>query len=172
MKRKFSVIVACTLDCGIGKDGGIPWKLPKDMKHFRDITCCTNNGEKQNMIIMGRKTWESLPIKPLPGRKNVVVTRATLPNVHCVPSLHDALLLAHNDSNIEKVFVIGGAQLYNEAMKHPLCETLYVTMINDDFECDTFFDSDVMQYYKLNTLSDVETHDGIEFAFAQFTRHH
>lgn len=168
---KFHVIMACTLDCGIGKYGKLPWHIPRDLEYFRKITLSTTIPSKQNMVIMGRKTWESLPKKPLPGRKNVVVTRQSIEGVECVSSFEAALKIATRTPVIENIFVIGGAQLYNEAMKHPLCDTLYITMVNHDFACDTFFDSSVMKNYKLVDLSDVQTHQGVEYSFAIFKHH-
>lgn len=166
----FNVIFACTLDCGIGKNGTIPWHLPDDLKMFKKITSYTNDNTKQNMIIMGRKTWESLPVQPLPGRKNVIITSKQIssPGVTCFTSLNDALASAESDANIENVFVIGGAQLYNEALQHENCQTLYVTMINHDFNCDTFFDSDLMKRFEMVEIGDVQLHKDIEYAFAVF----
>ena len=171
MTRKFQVILACTLESGIGKDGTIPWNIPEDMRHFRTITQGTREPGKVNMVIMGRKTWESLPNKPLARRRNVVVTQTIkrIPGAECVPSLDDALMLAMNDPNIENVFVIGGAQLYNEALRHPDCDSLYVTMINAPFDCDTFFDHTLLtQRFQLIDLSDVHVHNNTEYAFAMF----
>lgn len=169
---KFHVILACTLACGIGKDGGIPWRIPADMQHFRTITTKLKYGhshiDKQNMVIMGRKTWESLPRKPLYGRKNVVVTQQNIDGVSCVSSLDAALSLAENDASIDHVFVIGGAQLYNEALAHPCCDTVYITMVNWEYDCDTFFDSTLLKRFEMKSLSEVETYQKIEYAFAVF----
>ena len=173
--RKFHVILACTLSCGIGKDGKIPWNIPDDMRHFREITQKTKDPNKRNMVIMGRKTWESLPKKPLNGRKNVIITsmykkeldeRCTRIDYNYVSSFEDALVQAENDTDIESIYVIGGAQLYNEAMKHPNCNILYITMINHDFDCDTFFDRKVLNRFQLQHLGDVHTYNGIEYAFS------
>lgn len=168
------MVLACTLDSGIGKAGTIPWHIPEDLSRFRHITQSTSDPGKQNMVIMGRKTWESLPKKPLSKRRNVVITQSLMhvAGAECVPSLNDALLLAATDPNIESVFVIGGAQLYNEALRHPQCETLHVTMINAYFECDTFFDHSLLtKRFQLIDLEDVHVHDGIEYAFATFQPH-
>ena len=77
MKIPFSLIVAMDSQNGIGKNGQLPWHLPADLKHFKEITCTVRDPKKQNVVLMGRKTWDSIPEKfrPLPGRINVVLTR-------------------------------------------------------------------------------------------------
>jgi dihydrofolate reductase/thymidylate synthase len=121
-QRTYQVIVAATPDMGIGKDGKLPWKLPSDLKFFKDITVSASDPGKKNAILMGRKTWESIPVehRPLPGRLNVVLTRsgsfdiATAENVVICGSMTSALeLLAAPPYclSIEKVFVIGGGQI-------------------------------------------------------------
>ena len=110
--RPFSIIVAFDSQYGIGKNGLLPWKLPLDLKHFKEITTAVANPARTNAVIMGRKTWESLPQKfcPLPGRVNVVLSKEgklSLPSeVFCSQSLEDALSRL-SSSNIENVFVIG-----------------------------------------------------------------
>lgn len=122
-QRSYQVVVAATKDMGIGKDGKLPWKLPSDLKFFKDVTLTTSDSGKKNAVIMGRKTWESIPLqnRPLPGRLNVVLTRsgsfdiATAENVVICGSLTSALeLLAASPYclSIEKVFVIGGGQIF------------------------------------------------------------
>ena len=121
-RRTYQVVVAATRDMGIGKDGKLPWRLPSDMKIFKDITMTVSDTVKKNAVIMGRKTWESIPLehRPLPGRLNVVLTRsgsfdiATAENVVICGSMASALeLLAASPYclSIEKVFVIGGGQI-------------------------------------------------------------
>lgn len=122
-QRTYQVVVAATQNMGIGKDGSLPWSLPSDLKFFKDVTMTTSDPLKRNAVIMGRKTWESIPLqhRPLPGRFNVVLTRsgsfdiATAENVVICGSLLSALeLLAESPYcvSIEKVFVIGGGQIY------------------------------------------------------------
>lgn len=122
-RRSYQVVVAATRDMGIGKDGKLPWRLPCDLKFFKEITLTTVDSGKKNAVIMGRKTWESIPLenRPLPGRLNVVLTRsgsfdiATAENVVICGSVDSALeLLAAPPYclSIEKVFVIGGAQIF------------------------------------------------------------
>jgi dihydrofolate reductase/thymidylate synthase len=77
MAPSCSVVVAASKDWGIGKDGGIPWRLPGDMAYFREVTMATTDPEKHNAVVMGRRTWDSIPAKfrPLKGRTNIVLTR-------------------------------------------------------------------------------------------------
>src|SRR5271165_1906201 len=132
--KQFSIIVAFDAQYGIGKNGKLPWSLALDLKHFKEITTAVTDPAKKNAVIMGRRTWESLPEKfrPLPGRVNLVLSKSgelSLPaDVCCSKTLDDALNQL-SSSNIENVFVIGGAQIYAQAMEHPLCQKLYVTHV-------------------------------------------
>ncbi|PWZ40032.1 Bifunctional dihydrofolate reductase-thymidylate synthase [Zea mays] len=148
-QRNYQVVVAGTRDMGIGKDGVLPWKLPGDLKFFKELTLTTSDPVKKNAVIMGRKTWESIPVKsrPLPGRLNVILTRsgsfdfATVENVVICGSMESALeLLASTPYclSIEKVFVIGGGQVLREYLKGPACEAIHLTDIQSSIECDTF----------------------------------
>lgn len=136
-KRSYQVVVAATRDMGIGKDGKLPWKLPSDLKFFKEITQITSDAGKRNAVIMGRKTWESIPLehRPLPGRLNVVLTRsgsfdiATVENVVICGSIGSALeLLAASPYclSIEKVFVIGGGQILR-------CVLVFLTLYSSAF---------------------------------------
>ncbi|KAH7575043.1 hypothetical protein JRO89_XS02G0039400 [Xanthoceras sorbifolium] len=148
-KRTYQVVVAATRDMGIGMDGKLPWTLPSDLKFFKDITLTTSDSGKKNAVIMGRKTWESIPLehRPLPGRLNVVLTRsgsfdiATAENVVICGSVGSALeLLAASPYclSIEKVFVIGGGQILREALNAPGCDAIHITEIETSIDCDTF----------------------------------
>ncbi|XAR72795.1 Dihydrofolate reductase [Bertholletia excelsa] len=151
-QRTYQVVVAATKDLGIGKDGSLPWRLPSDLKFFHDVTSITSDPVKKNAVIMGRKTWESIPVerRPLPGRLNVVLTRsgsfdiATAENVVICGSMSSALeLLAASPYclSIEKVFVIGGGQILREALNAPQCDAIHITEIETSIECDTFIPS-------------------------------
>lgn len=116
----------------IGKDGGLPWHLPEDLRHFKRHTLGWP-------VIMGRRTWESLPavFRPLPGRRNLVVTRQAdwrAEGAEPAPSLEAALERLEGS---ERAFVIGGAQLYAEALPH--ADELLLTEIDADMEGDAVF---------------------------------
>ncbi|KAK3424840.1 hypothetical protein EUGRSUZ_F01594 [Eucalyptus grandis] len=151
-KRSYQVVVAATRDMGIGKDGKLPWKLPSDLQFFKELTSTTMDPRKKNAVLMGRKTWESIPLqfRPLPGRLNVVLTRSgrletkLSEDVVLCGSRASALeLLASSRycSAIENVFVIGGGQLLREALNAPDCVAIHITEIEDHVDCDTFIPS-------------------------------
>ncbi len=146
MKISFDLVVAMDLNSGIGKDGGLPWHLPADLKHFKELTCGTQLPSRKNVVVMGRKTWESLPAKfcPLPHRINIVLTKDQnfcLPKGVWKVDSFDALsqVLAKMPEQFERVFVIGGAQVFKDALRDPNCRKIYVTQILRIFECDIFF---------------------------------
>jgi dihydrofolate reductase/thymidylate synthase len=145
----FSIVVAHSSDQrGIGFQNQIPWKISKDMKRFKEITTQTNNPFcNQNAVIMGRKTYESLPPnqQPLKERLNIVISRnPDLKYDHDVimaTSLQHALELLKGVVNIDQIFVIGGESIYREAILMPNCEKIYATVIREpeDALYDTFF---------------------------------
>lgn len=143
-KINFSIIVAIDENYGIGKNNKIPWRIESDMKYFKEITTKTNDENKMNACIMGRKTYESIPIKfrPLPGRLNIVLSKnqdLIFENTIISHSLDEALNVISTKDNIENVFITGGAELYREAIESPLLTKMYITRIYKNFECDTFF---------------------------------
>jgi dihydrofolate reductase len=116
----------------IGRDGGIPWRLPEDMVRFRELTM-------GHPVVMGRRTWESLPdqFRPLPGRGNVVVTRNpdwSAQGADRAASMEDALRLLESEP---EVFVIGGGEIYAAAL--PYAHELHLTEIDAEIEGDTTF---------------------------------
>ncbi len=140
---KFSIVVAVDIDMGIGKDNTLPWRLPGDLKRFKQITTQSASG-KQNAVIMGRKTWDSLPpkSKPLPGRMNIVLTRQEslqLPEACFKVSSFDEALKLCEASDLSEVFVIGGSELFAMAVQHPDLYRVYLTEIYKNFSCDCFF---------------------------------
>jgi dihydrofolate reductase len=173
--KPFSIIVAFDSKYGIGKNGLLPWHLALDLKRFKELTTTVSNPAKKNAVIMGRKTWESLPEKfrPLPGRVNMVLSKAgniSLPSeVLCSQSLEDALRQL-STSNIENVFVIGGAQIYALAIDHPLCQKLYVTHVQGEYGCDAFFPPISKQFFPISA-SEHYQEKGISFQFSDYLHH-
>lgn len=168
--RTFDIIVATSKNNGIGFNGNLPWKLPKDMKNFTELTSKTVNTQKRNTVIMGRKTYESIP-KPLQFRKNIILSRQfNFPYVTKCSSLNQALNVAHNDDEIEKVFVIGGSQIYLEALKDPRLEYVYKTQINEDVKSDTFFPKLRFNDFSLVTQSELYKQKNLSFTFNKYKR--
>ena len=136
---ELAVVVAADQDRGIGKEGDLPWRIPADMAHFRELT----TGAGDNAVLMGRTTWESIPEKfrPLKGRVNVVLSRrgVSVPAGVEVAKSFDAGVQAARDRGASVLFVIGGAQVYEQALQESSCKTLYITRVDGRFECDTMF---------------------------------
>ncbi|XP_022884764.1 putative bifunctional dihydrofolate reductase-thymidylate synthase isoform X3 [Olea europaea var. sylvestris] len=181
LHRTYQVVVAATCDMGIGKDGKLPWKLPSDLKFFKELTMTTSDQEKKNAVIMGRKTWESIPpqFRPLPGRLNVILTRsgsfdiATAENVIICGSIPSALkLLAESPYNIliEKVFMIGGGQILGEALNAPECDAIHMTEIESHVECDTFIPAVDLSVYQPWYMSSPVVENSIRYFFVTFVR--
>jgi dihydrofolate reductase len=124
---RINLIVARARNGVIGRDGALPWRLPEDLAFFKRTTM-------GHPIVMGRRTWESIG-RPLPGRRNIVVSRRsdyTAAGAEVAPSLDEALRLCAGSAEL---FVIGGAQLYAEALAR--ADRLFVTEIDADFDGDT-----------------------------------
>lgn len=133
--KTLSLIYAVSENHVIGAKDALPWRLPADLKHFKDVTM-------GKPIIMGRKTFKSIG-RPLPGRQNIVLTRDR--NYHhegvtVVHSLEDAIHAAEDDD----IFVIGGAEVYKEAL--PLATQIFETRVHTTIEGDTFFDPDLSHW--------------------------
>ena len=145
----FSIVVAFSnKQRGIGYKNEIPWKISKDMKNFKVLTSTIKNPSKdKNAIIMGRKTYYSLPthMKPLPGRLNIVISKnqdlVKNPNIIIASSLENAFEMLKSVINIDQIFVIGGESIYKEAILLPNCEKIYATVIEEPENTlyDTFF---------------------------------
>ncbi len=162
-KPVLALIAALARNRVIGIDNRMPWHLPEDMKFFRETT-------RGRPVIMGRKTWESLPdaFRPLPGRLNIVVSRnagyqATGATV--VGSLPDALAAA---GDAEVVFVIGGAELFRQTL--PLADRLLLTEVDQDFDGDALFpDFDRAAWQEVSREAQVAG-SGLPFAFVRYER--
>jgi len=167
-----SIIVAQAENRAIGLDGDMPWHLSGDLKRFKALTM-------GHPVVMGRRTWESLPKRPLVGRRNIVFTQnpdyvaEEAEVVHSVNGLFkvledvDGQTVDHND----EVFVIGGGRIYNMLM--PFAQRLYVTWVHKEFpEADTYFPViDLSEFTKVNeTERMVDEKSGLEFSYAEYDR--
>ncbi len=147
----FSIIAAISNANGIGKNGKIPWNEPVDMKYFKEITSKVTDESRQNAIIMGRRTFESLNGRSLPNRRNIIISSDCNNKIDWFTSLQSAIDYLWYDKSIEKIFVIGGGQLYQEAIRHRGCNELYINRINTDAECDVFFPDISEDVYELRS---------------------
>jgi len=116
------ILVATSPEGIIGKNNTIPWHYSEDLKRFKELTL-------GKTVIMGRNTWESLPIKPLPKRRNIVITRSSIENVECFNSIEEALSTCKGD-----IWFIGGAGIYEEAMD--LADYIDMTLVPDNINGD------------------------------------
>jgi dihydrofolate reductase len=161
---RVSIVAAVARGGVIGQGNAIPWRLPEDLARFRALTT-------GHPVVMGRRTWDSLPdrYRPLPGRRNLVVTRD--PDWHVegaepAGSLDEALRLVEP---APRIFVIGGGELYAAAL--PLADELLLTEIEDDFEGDTLFPSWPRSEFDEMKRERHVSADGIPFSFVTYVRH-
>ena len=139
-----NIILAMDEENGIGKNGGIPWNIPSDLKYFKKVTTWTIKGKK-NVVIMWRKTRESLNKKPLPWRINCILSNSLQSNsydytdTYLFNSLHKCLHRIRKEKKcIHQIFIIGGAGLYNSTIeKYKNIQTIYLTRIKGKHDCDT-----------------------------------
>jgi len=169
----FDVVVSVDLEGGIGRGGTIPWEIPEDLTRFRDLTRSVQEENKRNVVIMGRKTWESLPFRfrPLPQRFNLVLSRAhdvCLPGAFICKSLEEALDFSQK-GDFERVFIIGGSTLYKEALGHPECIRVYLTRIRKTFSCDVFF-PEIPEEFVLEVGGEIKRYKGTEYNFETYVR--
>lgn len=156
------VLVAAVARGGvIGRDGGLPWRLPEDMAHFREVTM-------GHPVVMGRRTWESLPetFRPLPGRRNIVVTRNaawSAEGAERAGSLEEALALV---DGAERASIIGGGELFAAAL--PLADELLLTEIDLEVDGDTLFPA--WDSFEESSREERVAENGTPYAFVTYDR--
>jgi dihydrofolate reductase len=134
-EAKIVLVVAVARNGVIGRDGDLPWRLPSDLKRFKQLTL-------GKPVLMGRKTWDSIG-RPLPGRPNIVITRDaafSAPGAEVVASLEDGLAVARRDAKalgVDEICVIGGGQIYAQVFDR--ADVLHVTHVEADVDGDTRF---------------------------------
>ncbi len=163
-KPNLSIIVAIAQNGAIGKDNDLLWHLSGDLKRFKQLTT-------GHPVVMGRKTWDSLPKRPLPKRQNIVMTNnpdfaadgATV--VHSVNDLFNVL----KDCD-DEVFVMGGATIYKALL--PFCQRLYITRVYRDYEADVYFPTIDMSEFTLVSLGEPlqDEESGLDFAYEEYER--
>lgn len=157
-----NMIVAVGKDGAIGKEGNLIWKIPGDLQRFKAITT-------GHPVIMGRKTWDSLPKKPLPGRRNIILSRKKdfkADGAETVASIEEALDVTRNSSP----FIIGGAEIYKVFM--PYITTMYLTVVNDVCpEADARIDINIDNSWdKIEESASETTPDGFSFRYVTYKK--
>ena len=152
-----SIIVAIAENRGIGKNNDLLWHISEDLKRFKRIT----NGHP---VIMGKRTFESLPRRPLPNRRNIVIT--DIPNeqiegCEMAYSIEDAVAKFNPD---EENFVIGGASVYRQFL--PIADRLYLTRVHKSFEADVFFPEIDFSVWKLQSKEDFPSDEINDFSYS------
>ncbi|XP_015114601.1 dihydrofolate reductase [Diachasma alloeum] len=181
MQLGLNLIAAACEKGGIGVDGRLPWKLKSEMKFFSDMTTNTKDDTKQNVVLMGRRTWECIPKKyrPLQNRINMVLTSQDLnlgdEAIVCksIPAAIEMISNGPLKEKVEQIWVIGGSSVYEAAMQSPKFHRLYLTEIKKHFECDTFFPdilNDFVTVTDPNVPQGVQQENGIEFEYKVYQR--
>ncbi len=155
LNTKISLIVAVDQNRGIGKGGQMPWHIPADFKRFKEITM-------GHPVIMGRKTFESIG-KPLSGRTNIVITRNHFEHkeVFTAHSLSEAIEQAKKSAGADEIFIIGGGQVFQEAID--IADKIYLTLIEGKFDVDTYF-PDYSKFNKI-TYEEKGENNGFKYKF-------
>lgn len=161
------IIIACAdREWGIGRDSKLLFNIPEDMEFFKNAT-------KGKTVVMGRKTFESLRIKPLPGRRNIVLTRSEIFSFEDTETVHSLTELFSLLENTPKndVFVIGGSNVYRQLLKY--CDTAYITKVFSYGKADSFIaDFDKLSDWKTECASEIMDSNGIEFQFVKYVRNY
>jgi len=154
MSKSIYLIVCVDKKNGIAKNNTIPWKLKSDMEFFKETTTCTSNNTKKNAVIMGRKTAYTLK-GPLSDRLNIVLTRnpehkseLETKGFMCYDSIEESIKYCDTFLDIESIYLIGGLEVYNYGLSNPnKIENIYMSYINQNYNCDQFFNIDLLQKY-------------------------
>jgi dihydrofolate reductase len=157
------LIAAAAENRVIGKDGALPWRLSEDMRRFKTLTM-------GHPIVMGRKTWDSFPKKPLPGRSNIIVTRQPgwqAEGAMTAPSLDAALRLAGGE-NAGAIFVIGGAEIYRLAL--PFAARIELTEIHRAFAGDAYFPCLEKNLWRETGREEHRAENGLGYSFVTLSR--
>lgn len=168
--KKFSIILACDEKWGIWKNNLLPWKIKKDMEFFKDKTIWN----WKNVIIMWRKTWESIPnkFKPLNNRINCIISKWNNKSLFWekyFSSIEDCLKSFSQNKDIEEVFIIWWSQIYKMALDNIYLEKIYFTKIYWEFDCDTFINIDFNNFSQIYS-SEIFFENSIKFQFKTFIK--
>jgi len=166
---KVALIVAMDLERGIGKNNDLMWHLPADLKFFKETTL-------GNIVVMGRKNWDSIPFKyrPLSERENAVLTRNKNFNADNCVVMHDLSEVWEKYKNEEKrtVFVIGGGEIYKQALESDLVSEMYITHVNKKYGAETYFPDFNLKKWSVEILQmhEKDARHEVEFQVNKYTR--
>jgi dihydrofolate reductase len=155
---RIALVLAMADNGVIGAHGAIPWRLPEDMRRFKAITM-------GKPIVMGRKTWDSLPRNPLPGRSNIVITRDRAfraQGAAVVHSLDEALTRAQREQP-DEIMIVGGAEIYLAAL--PRADVVHLTQVHGDFEGDAHMPPFDRKIWRETTREDHATPEGLRYSY-------
>ena len=171
--NNYNLIVALCKNGGIGIDGKLPWSIKEDMQYFTKQT----KGNGNNAVIMGKNTWLSLPNKYLPGRDNFIISSSIfidekLEDGHLFKTfknLDEVNAFCKSSANYDTIWIIGGAMLYKECLERNFINKCYITSIDYEYKCDTFFeDLDINHWELINTNSIITNNQKINIDFMEF----
>lgn len=160
---RLSLIAAVAQNGAIGKDNSLLWHISDDLKHFKELTT-------GHPVIMGRRTFESLPVKPLPKRRNIVLTRDTSFSPAGVEIKHTVSQILDAVRDGAEAFVIGGAAVYRLLL--PYAQHLYITWVYRDFDADAFFPDISHADFRQDSLTPrrLDPASGLVYAYAEYSR--
>lgn len=170
----FNIIVCVDSKNGIAKNNTIPWALKPDILYFKKLTTNTKNDKLKNAVIMGRKTWDSLPsqYKPLKRRLNIVISRSkTIMNADYTTNCFEKALTYCTSNNIENIFVIGGTQIYNIAIQHAMCQYIYITRIHKSFKCDLKFPK-IPNAFEIHAIQPIKKYKDLSYQMITYSHEH
>ncbi|XP_058883044.1 zgc:153031 [Acipenser ruthenus] len=182
--KPIRLIAAACNNMGIGKNGYLPWNLPSEFTFFLDTISSVSTPGMKNLLVWGRKCWEAFPesLLPLPNTMHVILSR-TLSSVpkhaqYLCSDLQGSVKLGSThplSEVIETIWIIGGVEPYIEALQHPWCDLVYLTDVQADFECDTYFPEFNNNVYKLvdefpGVPSGIQEENGIKFKYQVFKK--
>ena len=163
MEKQISIIVAIASNNAIGKDNDLLWHISKDLKRFKEIT-------KDHFIIMGKRTYYSLPVRPLPNRTSLIITDVANEVIDgCLMAYSIEDVIDKMDSTGEN-FIIGGGSIYNQFM--PIADKLYITRVHKDFEADTYYPEISLKDWELQSQEHVDDdpQNDFNYTFETYTR--
>ncbi|EFA07671.2 dihydrofolate reductase [Tribolium castaneum] len=178
MVIKFDLIAAACENMGIGKNNDLPWRLKSELAFFSQMTTQTSDESKKNVVLMGRKTWDSIPpkFKPLHQRFNFIMSRAGVnlegyKDCFSFKSLDEVISKLQDEKFqqlYENVWVIGGSYIYEATMASKYFHRLYLTKVLKTFDCDTFFPKirdDLIEVRDPRVPEGVQEENGIQFVY-------